>query len=134
MFACFDDLEDESLDYTSVADLPVWWSDDFLFSSNSEESPLHKLALSAVQAAHRRLDAFDEAALFPAQTSDRRRVARADRMCELESILLSHDKLKLRKNGPMESGSTCTVASPMERRASLILFLLLGLFATAGID
>ena len=91
LFACFDDLEGESLDYTSVADLPVWWSDDFRFSSNSEESPLHKLALSAVQAAHRRLDAFQEGALFPAQTSDRRRVARADRMCELEWKLLSHD-------------------------------------------
>ena len=77
---------------------------------------------------------FEEGALFPARTSDRRRVARADRMCELEWILLSHDKLKLRKNGPMESGSICTVASPMERRASLILFLLLGLFATAGIE
>ena len=87
LFACFDDLEDESLDYTSVADLPVWWSDDFLFSSNSEESPLHKLALSAVQAAHRRLDAFEEAALFPARTSDWRRVARVDRMCELGWIL-----------------------------------------------
>ena len=61
-------------------------------------------------------------------------MARADRMCELEWILLSHDKLKLRKNGPMESGSICTVASPMERRASLIVFLLLGLFATAGIE
>ena len=105
MFACFNDLEDESLDYSSVSDLPVWWGDDFRFSSNSEESPLHKLALSAVQAAHRRLDASEEGALFPAQTSDRRRVTRTDRMCELEWILLSHDKLKLRKNGLMESGS-----------------------------
>ena len=77
------------MDYTSVADLPVWWM-TFGFLQTVPYTNWR------CQQFRRRTGGWmllEEGALFPARTSDSRRVARTDRMCELEWIRLSHDKL-----------------------------------------